>query len=61
MVSGQLHVPVALARWRGPPPGTHWVEGWVGLRVGLDAVEKRQFLTLPGLELRPGSCNVTVA
>jgi hypothetical protein len=27
-------------------PGTHWVEGWVGPRAGLDAVEKRKFLTL---------------
>jgi hypothetical protein len=25
----------------------------VGPRAGLDAVEKRKFLTLPGLELRP--------
>jgi hypothetical protein len=36
-VSGQLHAPVAL-----PPgektPGTHWIEGWVGPRGGLDAV-----------------------
>jgi hypothetical protein len=33
-------------------PGTHWVGGWVVPRAGLDAVEKRKFLTLPGLELR---------
>jgi hypothetical protein len=33
-------------------PDTHWI-GWVGSRSGLDAVEKRKFLTLPGLELRP--------
>jgi hypothetical protein len=33
-------------------PGTHWIGGWVDLRVGLDDVEKRKFLTLPGLELR---------
>jgi hypothetical protein len=25
-------------------PGTHWIGGWVGLRSGLDAVEKRKFL-----------------
>jgi hypothetical protein len=25
----------------------------VGLRTGVDDVEKRKFLTLPGLELRP--------
>jgi hypothetical protein len=30
-------------------PGTHWIGGWVGLRAGLDDLEK----TLPGLELRP--------
>jgi hypothetical protein len=34
-------------------PGTHWVGGWVGPRAGLDDVEKRKFLTLPRLELRP--------
>jgi hypothetical protein len=34
-------------------PGTNWIEGWVGPRAGLDDVEKRKFLTLPGLELRP--------
>jgi hypothetical protein len=32
-------------------PGTHWIGGWVGPRTGLDEVEKRKFLTLPGLEL----------
>jgi hypothetical protein len=32
-------------------PGTHWIAGWVGPRAGLDDVEKRKFLTLPGLEL----------
>jgi hypothetical protein len=34
-------------------PGTHWIEGWVGHRADLDDVEKRKFLTLPELELRP--------
>jgi hypothetical protein len=34
-------------------PGTHWIGGWVDLRVGLDDLEKRKFLSLPGLELRP--------
>jgi hypothetical protein len=33
-------------------PGTHWIGSWVGLRAGLDDVEKRKFLTLLGLELR---------
>jgi hypothetical protein len=31
-------------------PGTHWIGGWVGHRTGLDDVEKRKFLTPPGLE-----------
>jgi hypothetical protein len=34
-------------------PVTHWIGGWVGPRTGLDDVERRTFLTLPGLELRP--------
>jgi hypothetical protein len=33
--------------------GTHWIGGWLDPRAGLDNVEKRKFLTLPGLELRP--------
>jgi hypothetical protein len=34
-------------------PGTHWIGGWVGPIAGLDDVEKRKFLTLPGLKLQP--------
>jgi hypothetical protein len=34
-------------------PGTHWIGGSVGPRAGLDDVEKRKFLTILGLELRP--------
>jgi hypothetical protein len=34
-------------------PGTHWIGDWVAPRARLDAVEKRKFLTLPGLQLRP--------
>jgi hypothetical protein len=34
-------------------PSTHWIGGWVGPRAGLDAVEKRKFLTLPELEFQP--------
>jgi hypothetical protein len=34
-------------------PGTHWIRGWVDPRAGLDDVGKRNFLILPGLELRP--------
>jgi hypothetical protein len=31
-------------------PGTHWIGGWVDPRAGLDDVEKRKFLLVPGLE-----------
>jgi hypothetical protein len=34
-------------------PGTHWIGSWVDLRAGLNDLEKRKFLTPPGLELRP--------
>jgi hypothetical protein len=34
-------------------PGTHWIGDWVNPRTGLDDMEKRLFLTLPGLELPP--------
>jgi hypothetical protein len=33
-------------------PGTHWLGGWVGPRIGLDAVEERQIL--PCRESNPG-------
>jgi hypothetical protein len=48
-LSGQLHAPAALL-W-GKSPGTHWIEGCLDLRTGLDHLEKRKFFTLPGLEL----------
>jgi hypothetical protein len=47
-VSGQIHAP-----GKEPPADTHWLEGWVSPRVGLDDVEKRKLLPLLGLELRP--------
>jgi hypothetical protein len=37
-------------------PCTHWIGGWVDPRAGLDDVEKRIFLILPRLELRPLEC-----
>jgi hypothetical protein len=40
-------------RGKNPSLGTHWRGGWVDPRADLDDVEKRTFLTLPGLELRP--------
>jgi hypothetical protein len=51
-VTGQLHGLGCFTR-EERAPGNHWVGGWVELRPGLDDVEKRKFLTLPGLELRP--------
>jgi hypothetical protein len=33
-------------------PVTHWIGGWVDPRTGLDDVERRRILPLPGLELR---------
>jgi hypothetical protein len=37
-------------------PGTHWVGGWVGPRVGLDVVEEGEnLLSLPEIEPRPSS------
>jgi hypothetical protein len=41
-VSGQLHVPATL-RHRERAIGTHWIGNWMGLRIALDAVEKREF------------------
>jgi hypothetical protein len=38
---------------RGKASVTHWMGGSVDPRAGPDDVEKRKFLTLPGLELRP--------
>jgi hypothetical protein len=42
----------------------HWIEGWVVSRAGLDALEKREMLLLPGFEPRfvvcPARCLVTI-
>jgi hypothetical protein len=35
--------------------GTHWIGGWVGPRTGLDAVEKRKALHVPGIEPWPSN------
>jgi hypothetical protein len=40
---------------RGSSSGTHWIGGWVNPRAGLDDLQKRKFLTLAGLQLRPPS------
>jgi hypothetical protein len=49
--SGQLHAQVALPPMKSP--SAHWIGGRVGPRAGLDDVEKRKFLTLPGLKPQP--------
>jgi hypothetical protein len=49
-VSGQLHAPVALPLEKSP--STHWIGGRMDLRAVLDNMEKWQYFTLPGLELR---------
>jgi hypothetical protein len=51
-VSGQLHAPASITSGE-EALGAHWIGGWVDPRAGLDYMEKRTFLTLPGLELRP--------
>jgi hypothetical protein len=43
-------------------PGTHWIEGWVGPRAGLDAVAKRK-IPIPRREsnsYRPARSLVTI-
>jgi hypothetical protein len=50
-VSGQLHAPVALSPRKSPQ---YTLDRRLdGPRAGLDDVEKRKCLTLPGLELWP--------
>jgi hypothetical protein len=44
-VSGQLHAPATLPPGN-EPPGTHWIEGWVGPTADMDAVENRKILHL---------------
>jgi len=41
-VSGQLHAPAALPTGKDPLV-THWIEGWMGPRAGLEAVVKRNY------------------
>jgi hypothetical protein len=33
--------------------GTHWIEGWVGPRAGLNVIKERKKLLLPAIEPRP--------
>jgi hypothetical protein len=60
LVGGELHAPAALPPGK-EPTDTHWIGGWVGPRASLDDVEKRKFLILPGLELRPVACSHTLS
>jgi hypothetical protein len=34
---------------------THLIQGWVGHRAAMGAMEKRKILTLPGIETQPSS------
>jgi hypothetical protein len=51
-VSGQLHTPAALTLGK-KAHGTHWIEGCVDTRTGLDDMERRKILPLSRLELQP--------
>jgi hypothetical protein len=51
-VSGQLHALAVLLPGKCPPVPL-WIGGWLDPRVSLDDVEKRKFVTPPGLEFRP--------
>jgi hypothetical protein len=48
--------PRPLYPW-GKRPGTNWIGGWVGPRVGLGAVEKRK-ICCPYRKLNPNSLSV---
>jgi hypothetical protein len=50
-VNDQLHVPAALPPEKGPRYSLE--EDWKGPGVGLDVMEKRKFLNLSRLALRP--------
>jgi hypothetical protein len=48
-------MPGRFTSWK-KAPSTHCIGGWVDPRAGLDGVEKKKFVTLPGFELRPLGC-----
>jgi hypothetical protein len=52
LVGGELSASSSCSFFhREKGPGIHCVGGWVSPRAGLNEVEKRQLLTLHGLEL----------
>jgi hypothetical protein len=51
-VNGQLRAPVGFIAGERAPD-THWIEGWMGPRVGLDIVEKGK-ISCPSRESNPG-------
>jgi hypothetical protein len=60
-VSGQSHAPAA-PYLRERTPGTHWVEGWVDLRAGLNTEVRGKILYLcwglnPGRPVYPRIIN----
>jgi hypothetical protein len=52
-VSEQLHAPATLIPGKGV--STHWIEGWIGLRAGLDAWQRQKFPSLLLLGIEPQS------
>jgi hypothetical protein len=44
-VSGQRHTPAEIYPHERTP-GMHWIEGWVGLRAGLDTEDRGKILCL---------------
>jgi hypothetical protein len=46
-VSGQRHASATLYPWKGPPPpSTHWIGGWVGVRAALTQRLEKKILCL---------------
>jgi hypothetical protein len=50
-VNGQLHAPDTLPIVN-ELPGTHWIEGWMGYRAGMN-VELKRKKSLPLLGIKP--------
>jgi len=50
-MSGLIHAPGSFNP--GRDPGTHWMEGWMGPRVGLGAVVRTRSLFLNPVGNRP--------